>query len=79
MSPTVLRKDGFRLFFFSREEPGMHVHVDGAEGEAKFWLEPGIGLAYNHGLKPRQLAMAEAIVRQHEQEVRNAWRRHFGP
>ena len=29
MSPTVFRAKGFRFFFFSREEPRMHVHVHG--------------------------------------------------
>jgi len=51
MSPTVLRDGPFRLFFFSREEERMHVHV---------------------------MADAEAVVRRHEQEVQNAWKRHFG-
>lgn len=27
MSPTVFREKGYRFFFFSREEPRMHVHV----------------------------------------------------
>ncbi|MEQ1672015.1 MAG: DUF4160 domain-containing protein [Hyphomicrobium sp.] len=40
MSPTVLRKDGYRFFFFSREELRMHVHVSSSDGEAKWWLEP---------------------------------------
>lgn len=50
MSPTVFRKLGLRFFFFSREEPRMHVHVQSANGDAKFWLEPGIELAENNGL-----------------------------
>ncbi|MGO8755461.1 MAG: DUF4160 domain-containing protein [Gallionellaceae bacterium] len=40
MAPTIFRAHGFRFFFFSREQPRMHVHVNHAEGEAKFWLEP---------------------------------------
>jgi hypothetical protein len=40
MSPTIFREAGFRFYFFSREEPRMHVHVQCADGEAKFWLEP---------------------------------------
>jgi hypothetical protein len=35
MAPTIFRAHGFRFFFFSREEPRMHVHVNHAEGEAK--------------------------------------------
>lgn len=38
MSPTVYREAGFRYYFFSREEPRMHVHVSHADGEAEFWL-----------------------------------------
>jgi hypothetical protein len=45
MSPTVIRVGGYRLFFFSRGEARLHVHVLSSDGEAKFWLEPEIGLA----------------------------------
>jgi hypothetical protein len=39
--PTVLRIAGFRFFFYAgdREEPE-HVHVEGNDGVAKFWLNP---------------------------------------
>ena len=39
--PEVLRGRGYRFFFFSREghEP-RHIHVEQAERDAKFWLEP---------------------------------------
>jgi hypothetical protein len=40
MSPTVLREKGYRFFFFSKEEPRCHIHVEARGGEAKFWLEP---------------------------------------
>ncbi len=49
MLPTVLREGHFRLFFFSREEPRMHVHVAHPAGEAKFWLQPEIALAESAG------------------------------
>ena len=78
MSPTIFREDGFRFFFFSREESRLHVHAFCAEGEAKFWLEPRIDLAQNYGLNDRQLRSAEELIRKHEQEIRAAWRKHFG-
>lgn len=78
MAPTVLKEGGFRLFFFSREETRMHVHVNHADGEAKFWLESAIALAQNFGLSLHQLRMAEDIVRAHEQRIRTAWQQHFG-
>jgi hypothetical protein len=34
MAPTVLRDGQFRLFFFSREEARIHVHVSHPDGEA---------------------------------------------
>jgi len=45
MSPTVFRENGYRFFFFSREEERMHVHITSGDGEAKFWLEPEIKMA----------------------------------
>ena len=55
MSPTVFREDEYRFYFFSREESRMHVHIYCGNGEAKFWLEPEIELARNHGLSKKQL------------------------
>ena len=48
MSPTVFRENGYRFFFFSREEDRMHVHITSGDGEAKFWLQPDIELARNY-------------------------------
>jgi hypothetical protein len=78
MSPTIFREAGYRFYFFSREEPRMHVHVHCADGEAKFWLEPRIELAQNTGMKERQLRVAQALVEAHVDEIRRAWQQHFG-
>jgi hypothetical protein len=78
VSPTVLREGGFRLFFFSREERRLHVHVHHSEGEAKFWLEPRIEIAENCGLSRRRLASALQLVQENEDEIRSAWKIHFG-
>lgn len=78
MSPTVFREAGFRFYFFSREEPRMHVHVHCANGEAKFWLEPAVELAQNAGMNERQLRTAQGLVEAHIDEICRAWRRHFG-
>ena len=55
MSPTVFRDGGIRVSFFSREEPRMHVHVQSAEAEAKFWMEPEIELEVNYGFSDREV------------------------
>lgn len=77
MSPTVFRAGGFRFYFFSREEPRMHVHVQGQNGEAKFWLEPRIELAQHTGLSRREISEAQQLVEEHEDDIRRAWRQHF--
>ena len=77
MSPTVFRKDGYRFYFFSREESRMHVHVQSQHGEAKFWLEPTIELAQHTGISQREINAALKLVKDNEQEIRIAWNRHF--
>ncbi len=77
MSPTAFREDGYRFFFFSREEERMHVHVISGEGEAKFWLEPEIELAKNHRYSRKQLKHIELLIEVHHDELISAWRQHF--
>lgn len=78
MSLTIFCEQGFRFFFFSREEKRMHVHVLSGNGEAKYWLEPEIELAKNHGYSGIHLRLIESIVEAHRDELVNAWREHFG-
>ena len=78
VSPTVLRVAGYRFYFFSREETRPHVHVQHATGEAKFWVEPRIELALNHGLSAARLATAQRLVKEHRNAIRAAWKTHFG-
>jgi hypothetical protein len=67
-----------RFFFFSREEARIHVHVLGSDGEAKIWIEPEVEVARNWGLNERKLRRALELVREREDEIRRAWREHFG-
>ena len=77
MSPTVFRDGPFR-FFFSREEERLHILVQSPDGEAKFWIEPRVELARNHQLSEQDLRRVLQLVVDHEQEIRDAWQRHFG-
>jgi hypothetical protein len=77
MSPTILREKGYRFFFFSREEPRMHVHAVCADGEAKYWLEPEIELTRNCRLSRAQLKEIEKIIEAHSNELKSAWKKHF--
>ena len=78
MSPTVLRLRGYRFYFFSREESRAHVHVQHASGEAKFWLDPLVELAQNYGLTESRINTALRTIKEHEGEIRAAWKKHFG-
>ncbi len=77
MSPTILRLKGFRFYFFSREERRGHVHVQHADGEAKFWIDPAVGLAANFGLTAKQLTEVQDLIEEHIDEIRAAWAKHF--
>ena len=55
----------------------MHIHVQSADGEAKYWIEPAIELATNYGIKAHQLGIIEELIREHEDDIRAAWHKHF--
>ncbi len=76
--PTVLRTQGFRLYFWSREpnEPP-HVHVDRDGASAKVWLQPVI-LASNAGYPARELGGILTLVRDRQSELLEAWHEFFG-
>ena len=77
MSPTIFREQGLRFYFFSREETRVHVHVQAGRGEAKFWLDPEIHLAQNYGLSQASVRTAARLIREREDEIRSAWKKHF--
>ena len=56
----------------------MHIHVDSADGEAKYWINPEIELARSHGLSERELNRLRKLVEEHEDVIRTAWNKHFG-
>jgi hypothetical protein len=78
MALTVVRDGKFRLFFFSREETRIHLHVEHPDGEAKFWLTPQVALATYTGLSKHQLRETQSVVEAHLTETQNAWSHHFG-
>ena len=56
----------------------MHVHVHGPDGEAKFWLEPTVEFAQNYGLSTQQVNTVLRVIREREDDIRKAWKTHFG-
>ena len=55
----------------------MHVHVYCSDGEAKFWVEPEVNLARNHGLSRGQIAELTKVVEDRKDEIADAWNKHF--
>ena len=78
--PVVFRQGRFRFFFYSREgmplEP-VHIHVEGNEGTAKFWIRPVVELARNNGFNGRDIRMLTQIVADHADEIEERWNEHF--
>lgn len=56
----------------------MHIHVASAEGEAKFWMEPELEMARNYGLSQRDLKAIRGLIMERNEQIRNAWNKHFG-
>src|SRR5215472_17006102 len=46
-------------------------------GEAKFWVEPEVKLAQNHGLREKEIQEARSLIEEHINEVKAAWKKHF--
>lgn len=76
--PTVFRQGKYRFFFYSKEgsEPP-HIHVTSGDGDAKFWLQPAVELAYTQELNRREITDLEEIIRGRVDEILAAWEEHF--
>ncbi|MDO4194855.1 MAG: DUF4160 domain-containing protein [Prevotellaceae bacterium] len=77
--PEILRIFGLRFFFYSREHEPIHVHVQGADGKAKFNITPeGIKLVENIGLKPKDIRCAEMVLEENKELAISMWNEYFG-
>jgi hypothetical protein len=77
--PTILRTNGFRVYFYSHE-PGEppHVHIDRGDCSAKVWLQPVL-LASSAGFPARELTEVLHLVRTHQTTFLEAWHGFFHP
>jgi hypothetical protein len=76
--PTVFRYQGYRFFFFSNEgqEPP-HIHVEKAEGVAKFWLHPDVELAKARRFRKKDVTWLLEVVKQQQEFFLEQWDEHF--
>ncbi|MBI5653688.1 MAG: DUF4160 domain-containing protein [Chloroflexi bacterium] len=72
--PTALPIGPYRFYFYSYDcgEP-RHMHGDREKMSAKFWLDPDIALAENHGYSRQELRRIERIARENVERLRNEW------
>ena len=68
----------YRFFFtsFDCNEPP-HVHVERDRNTCKFRLDP-LMLARNHGFAAHELTRIRQIIRQHHEQIMEAWYDHCG-
>ncbi|WP_084153936.1 DUF4160 domain-containing protein [Simplicispira psychrophila] len=76
--PTILRVDGFRLYFYSHEpnEPP-HVHIDKGPATAKVWLHDA-SVARSVGYSAPELGKIQRMVKNHQPSLKEAWHAFFG-
>ncbi|MBK9348658.1 MAG: DUF4160 domain-containing protein [Burkholderiales bacterium] len=55
----------------------MHIHVRGAQGEAKFWLTPTVYLADSDGFDARTLRELRDAVVDNKDLIERTWNEHF--
>lgn len=56
----------------------MHIHVEKGENDAKFWVEPTVELAYNHGFTLKEIRLITQMIEEYEWTIKDKWNGHFG-
>ena len=74
--PTVFRLFGYVFFFYGNDHTPIHIHVKRGGAMAKYNIFP-ISMVYNHGFKPSELKMIEAILEENEEVIAEHWNRFF--
>ncbi len=49
------------------------MHVDRESMSAKFWIDPDVSLAENHGYSRKELRDIERITRENLEKLRDEW------
>ena len=75
--PTLLILFGLRFYFYTNDHQPIHIHVENADGEAKFELENEVKLIYNKGLKKKDLRLAESIIEENAENFIEHWKNIF--
>ena len=68
---------GMKFFFYSLEHLPIHIHVRNGDGTAKFEINP-VKLIESHGIKPKYLVLAEALVEENKELITEKWQQFHG-
>jgi hypothetical protein len=76
--PTILRRLGFRFFFYSDEEnEPPHIHVEKGKGRGKYWTDP-VKKDYMKNFNKQEEKKVEDIVEKEQGFFKKKWYEYFG-
>lgn len=75
--PTVIDLFGLKFLIFTADHVPPHVHVRSANGKAKFNIGDTVELVYST-LRPKEQKLAEYILEENLENIREAWRKIHG-
>lgn len=76
--PEIFRLFGFSFFFYSREHEPIHVHVEGANGIAKFDYDgEKFVLRESHGIKANDMKKIKAAIDENVDIIVSRWNEYF--
>ena len=71
--PTILALFGLKFRIYVRDHQPIHVHVISQEGEAKFQVDNEITLIDNKGMRPKDLYLAQSIIKENKEYIQREW------
>jgi hypothetical protein len=75
MSPTLLREEGFKFFFYANEHKPRHIHIMKGDDYAKVNLE-SLEVKKNF-FKPNEFKKVLKIINQHKDDFIRRWDEYF--
>ncbi len=74
--PTILRKFGYRFFFYSNEHLPVHIHIEKESKTAKFNLET-FELMRSRKFKANELKEIRKLIEENEELFKHKWHEYF--
>jgi len=74
--PTILRKFGYRFFFYSNEHLPIHIHIEKESKTAKFNLET-LELMRSRKFKANELKEIRKLIEENEELFKRKWYEYF--